>query len=253
MPTTRHFIEPLWPAPANVLALCTTRQGGRSTAPYASFNLAQHVGDSNSAVLANRALLGAALPPGVECSWLEQVHGTAVVEAQPSALPPVADAQWTRQRGVACAIMTADCLPVLFCSTSGDVVAAAHAGWRGLLAGVLEATVEAMQAPAQNVLAWLGPAIGPAAFEVGQEVRYAFVAAAGPADSHRVAACFAPSAGHPNHWYADLYALARVRLSALGITRIFGGEFCTHRDESQFFSFRRDGQTGRMASLVLLR
>jgi YfiH family protein len=251
--TTRRAIEPHWPAPANVLALCTTRQGGRSEPPYATFNLAHHVGDSPIAVSANRALLAADLPPGTEVSWLEQVHGTAVIEARAGAPLPVADAQWSRRRGVACAIMTADCLPVLFCSTAGDVVAAAHAGWRGLLAGVLEATVSAIATPADHVLAWLGPAIGPSAFEVGREVRDAFIDAADPSEGHRVAACFTPSAGREEHWFADLYGLARIRLSALGVTRVYGGEYCTHSDDSRFFSFRRDGQTGRMASLILLR
>lgn len=248
-----HFIEPRWPAPVNVLALCTTRQWGHSVTPYASFNLAHHVGDNAEAVLANREMLAAALPPDVEFSWLEQVHGTAVLEAESRMPPPVADAQWSRRRGVACAVLTADCLPVLFCSTAGDVVAAAHAGWRGLLAGVLEATVVAMNAPADQVLAWLGPAIGPAAFEVGPEVRDAFLAAADAADVSRIGACFAPSPGRPGHWLADLYMLARTRLLALGVTRVYGGDLCTHRDHSRFFSYRRDGQTGRMASLILLR
>jgi YfiH family protein len=251
--TTRRAIEPHWPAPANVLALCTTRQGGRSAPPFESFNLAHHVGDSPGAVLANRATLVAELPAGSEISWLEQVHGTAVIEARAEAQPPVADAQWSRRRGVACAVMTADCLPVLFCSAAGDVVAAAHAGWRGLLAGVLEATVVAMATPADGVLAWLGPAIGPDAFEVGPEVRAAFLAAAGPSGVQRVAACFTPSAGREDHWFADLYALARTRLASLGVTGIFGGGYCTHSDDSRFFSFRRDGQTGRMASVILLR
>lgn len=249
----RPVIEPDWPAPANVLALCTTRQGGRSAAPYDSFNLALHVGDSQTAVLANRAMLVDTLPAGAEIAWLEQVHGTAVVEARPGAALPVADAQWSRRRGVACAVMTADCLPVLLCSTAGEVVAAAHAGWRGLLGGVLEATVASMDAPAETVLAWLGPAIGPAAFEVGQEVRAAFLAVAATGDAQRVEACFTPSVARPGHWFADLYALARTRLAALGVTRVYGGEYCTHRDDSRFFSYRRDGQTGRMASLILLR
>lgn len=250
---TPHFIEPRWPAPAGVVAMCTTRQGGCSAAPYATFNLALHVGDSAGAVNTNRALLAAAVPPGVEFSWLSQVHGTAVIEARAAAEPPVADAQWSRARGVACTVMTADCLPVLFCSVAGEVVAAAHAGWRGLLAGVLEATVAAMNVPPAEVLAWLGPAIGPDAFEVGPEVRDAFVAAAGPADIERTAGCFSRNPGRPGHWFADLYGLARIRLSAIGVTRAFGGDFCTHRDDARFFSYRRDGQTGRMASLIFLR
>lgn len=247
------FIAPQWPAPVSVLALCTTRRGGCSAAPYESFNLAHHVGDSASAVAGNRDILASALPAGVTLSWLTQVHGTAVVEAGQGGHYPVADAQWSRRPGAACAVLTADCLPVLLCSASGDVVAAAHAGWRGLLAGVLEATVAAMNTSPDQVLAWLGPAIGPAAFEVGPEVREEFLATAHPAVESAVAACFTPSPGHPGHCFADLYALARVRLRALGVTRVFGGGLCTYSDPERFYSYRRDGQTGRMASLILLR
>lgn len=247
------FIEPQWPAPASVLALSTTRRGGRSAAPCASFNLAHHVGDSTVAVAENRQLLASALPHGVCLSWLSQVHGTAVVEAEQGGQYPVADAQWSRRPGAACAVLTADCLPVLLCSTSGDVVAAAHAGWRGLLAGVLESTVGAMHTSPDQVLAWLGPAIGPTAFEVGPEVCDGFLAAAGPAAESAIAACFAPSPGHPGHFFADLYALARVRLGTLGVTRVYGGDWCTYSDAERFYSYRRDGQTGRMASLILLR
>ncbi len=247
------FIEPQWPAPDSVLALSTTRRGGGSATPWASFNLGHHVGDSESAVAANRQILGSVLPHGAEVSWLSQVHGTAVLEAGQGGLLPEADAQWSRRPGAACAVLTADCLPVLLCSVSGDVVAAAHAGWRGLLAGVLEATVGAMNTSPDHVLAWLGPAIGPAAFEVGPQVRAEFLAAATPAAESVVAACFAPHPGRPDYYFADLYALARVRLGALGVTGIFGGGLCTHSDPERFFSYRRDGQTGRMASLILLR
>jgi YfiH family protein len=236
-----------------VLALCTTRRGGCSAAPYESFNLAHHVGDSARAVAGNRDMLASALPPGVAVSWLSQVHGTAVVEAGQGGPYPLADAQWSRRPGAACAVLTADCLPVLLCSVAGDVVAAAHAGWRGLLAGVLEATVVAMNTSPDLVLAWLGPAIGPAAFEVGPEVRAEFLAAANPSGQSAVAACFRPNPERPDHCYADLYALARVRLAALGVTRIFGGGLCTYGDAERFYSYRRDGQTGRMASLILLR
>jgi YfiH family protein len=253
LPVTPPFIEPDWPAPAGVLALCTTRSGGRSAAPYESFNLAHHVGDSDSSVAANRDILARALPGSVDISWLSQVHGTGVIQAGQGGLYPAADAQWSRGPGTACAVLTADCLPVLLCSASGDVVAAAHAGWRGLLAGVLEATVGAMNTAPNDVLAWLGPAIGPAAFEVGPEVREGFLAAAGPSEVPAIAACFVPSQARPGHWFADLYTLARIRLGALGLTRIFGGGLCTHSDCERFYSYRRDGQTGRMASLILLR
>ena len=202
---------------------------------------------------ANRDLLASALPGGVEFSWLTQVHGTGVIEAGQGGPYPAADAQWSRSPGAVCAVLTADCLPVLLCSASGDVVAAAHAGWRGLLAGVLEATVGAMNTNPNEVLAWLGPAIGPAAFEVGPEVREAFLASATPAEVAATAACFVPNPGRPGHCFADLYALARIRLSALGVTRIFGGGLCTYSDCERFYSYRRDGQTGRMASLILLR
>jgi YfiH family protein len=253
LPATPLFIEPDWPAPAGVLALSTTRQGGCSAAPYQSLNLGHHVADSADAVLANRQRLATALPQGVELSWLAQVHGTTVIEAGRGGTNPEADAQWTRRSRVACTVLTADCLPVLLCSTSGDVVAAAHAGWRGLLGGVLEATVAAMNAAPEQLLAWLGPAIGPAAFAVGPEVRAAFLAAAEPAQQAAIAACFTANAQHRGHYFADLYALARARLEALEVTHVFGGGWCTYNDPERFFSYRRDGQTGRMASLILLR
>ena len=250
---TPPFIEADWPAPSSVVALCTTRLGGCSAAPYESFNLARHAGDVDSSVAKNRNILAAALPLGVELSWLSQVHGTAVVQAGQGGYHPSADAQWSRSQGVACAVLTADCLPVLLCSASGDVVAAAHAGWRGLLAGVLETTVGAMNTNTDELLAWLGPAIGPAAFEVGPDVREGFLAAARPSAVPAVTQCFVPNTVRPEHYFCDLYALARIRLDALGVTNIFGGGFCTYRDSERFYSYRRDGETGRMASVILLR
>lgn len=249
----RPFIEPEWPAPASVLALSTTRQGGCSDAPFESFNLGCHVGDNASVVAANRRMLAGALPSGVAVSWLSQVHGSTALEAQRCTTPPAADAQWSRTSGLACAVLTADCLPVLLCSTSGDVVAAAHAGWRGLLAGVLEATVASMNSDPGQLLAWLGPAIGPTAFEVGAEVRNGFLAADTPVEAAAVAACFDASPNRPGHYLADLYALARLRLQTVGVRRLFGGSACTYSDSARFFSYRRDGQTGRMASVILLR
>ncbi|WP_279250926.1 peptidoglycan editing factor PgeF [Candidatus Marimicrobium litorale] len=245
------FIEPDWPAPANVVAYCTTRRGGVSRAPHGALNLASHVGDSSAAVAENRERLRLALGCEMQLSWLDQVHGVAAVEAQLQSCP-AADAQWSRQPGLACAVMTADCLPVLFCAQSGDVVAAAHAGWRGLQAGVLEATIAAMATPVTQLLAWLGPAIGPDAFEVGPEVYAAFMQS-DTAEPAATRACFRPSPDRPEHWYADLYALARVRLARAGVTRIYGGDCCTYHDSARFFSYRRDGETGRMASLVALR
>jgi polyphenol oxidase len=257
LPATPPFIKPLliepqWPAPPGVLALCTTRGGGCSAPPWDSFNLAHHVGDDADAVAENRLRLASALPRGVQFSWLTQVHGTAVVEAGQTEYPQ-ADAQWSRRPGAVCAVLTADCLPVLLCSATGDAVAAAHAGWRGLLAGVLEDTVAAMHTSPDQVLAWLGPAIGPQAFEVGPEVREGFLMAAGSAAKPMIDACFTANPDRPGHYFADLYALARARLAALGVTRVFGGDWCTFSDPERFFSYRRDGQTGRMASVILLQ
>jgi polyphenol oxidase len=237
------LLIPDWPAPANVRALQTTRCGGCSPHPWNSFNLGDHVGDAADRVAANRAELRLALP--AEPVWLEQVHGIRVVDAALAAKLPAADAALARQAGVVCAVMTADCLPVLFCDRAGSVVAAAHAGWRGLQAGVLEATLAAMAVAPTEILAWLGPAIGPQAFEVGAEVRAAFVAA-------DPAAAQAFRAQAADKWLADIYLLARQRLLAAGIRAISGADFCTVSDAQRFFSYRRDGLTGRMATLVWL-
>jgi len=250
LPPTSRFIEPDWPAPPNVFALSTTRTGGASPVPYSSLNLAHHVGDVDALVARNRRVLSAALPDTSLVHWLSQVHGVQVVEADPDSQYAQADAAWSSAAGIACAVLTADCLPVLFCSASGDRVAAAHAGWRGLLGGVLEATVCALDTDPCQLLAWLGPAIGPGAFEVGTEVRDAFLAAQPATEA---AACFIPNPERAGHYFADLYALARLRLEGAGVTRVFGGGLCTFSDARRFFSYRRDGQTGRMASLVLLR
>lgn len=237
------FLIPDWPAPANVRALQTLRDGGCSPAPWNSFNLGGHVGDEAARVAANRARLRAELP-GEPC-WLRQVHGVDVVDAALAVADTEADAAYATQAGQVCVVMTADCLPVLFCNRQGTVVAAAHAGWRGLLAGVLESTLAAMHCPPGEVMVWLGPAIGPDNFEVGDEVRSAFVA-------HDAAAgeAFRPQAG--GKWLADLYALARRRLNAAGVVAIHGGGLCTVADAGRFFSYRRDGVTGRMASLIWL-
>jgi len=239
-------IIPDWPAPAGVASLVTTRSGGLSHDAFASLNLGDHVGDDPAAVAANRDIVRQHI--GGEPAWLSQVHGTRVVDAAEFvgvASPPEADASFARRSGAACVVMTADCLPVLFCDTAGTVVAAAHAGWRGLQGGVLEATVAAMGVPGSDVMAWLGPAIGPRAFEVGGEVRDAFMA-----NSPGAVEAFKPAAH--GKWLADIYLLARQRLSRQGVTRIFGGDFCTVTEKERFFSYRRDGQTGRMASLIWL-
>ncbi len=237
------FIVPDWPAPANVRALQTTRAGGCSPAPWASFNLADHVGDEPARVAANRAVLRRLLPD--EPRWLRQVHGTVAVDVGKAAEMTAADAAWTRRPGTVCAVMTADCLPVLFCDRAGTTVAAAHAGWRGLAAGVLEAAVAAMNVAPGELLAWLGPAIGPVNFEVGDDVRAAFLAR----DPAAVPAFVTLGRGK---WLADIYALAARRLVAAGVTAISGGGWCTLADQERFYSYRRDGVTGRMATLVWL-
>jgi YfiH family protein len=241
------LIQPDWPAPANIVALSTTRLGGLSEAPFDSLNLADHVGDKPATVQANRERLASHCAGLGAISWVTQVHGTTVVEAD-AANAPEADAQYTRTPGLGCAVLTADCLPVLLCSRDGTEVAAAHAGWRGLSAGVLEHTVAALATPADQLLAWLGPAIGPAAFEVGEEVREAFLHEGGDPALER---CFEP-AGRPGRWLADLCGLARVRLAAIGVSACFGGGWCTYTDRERFFSYRRDGITGRMASLIYI-
>lgn len=244
---------PDWPAPAKVRALMSLRDGGVSAAPYDSLNLGDHVGDDGAAVLRNRALLAQQL--GAAPVFMQQVHGTVVETLSgPHAVPGpvlVADACMSLQPGLACTIMVADCLPVLFCDTAGRAVAAAHAGWRGLAEGVLDSTVAALQraVPQAQWLAWLGPCIGPSAFEVGDEVRAAFVARSADA-----AACFRPHA--PGKWLADLPALARRRLAALGLQGIHGNDgsapWCTVANPSRFFSHRRDRVSGRMAACIWL-
>jgi YfiH family protein len=241
--TPSHLIIPDWPAPKNVRALQTTRQGGSSTAPYDSLNLGDHVGDAPLTVARNRMLLNNLLPS--EPVWLEQVHGTLVVNADMASCRPQADACIARHRAAVCVVMTADCLPVLLCDTRGSVVGAAHAGWKGLAAGVIEATVRKMDVAPQELMAWLGPAISQDAFEVGDEVRTAFIAA-----QPQSAAAFVP--GQNGKWFADIHALARLRLNALGITRIYGGNYCTYRERERFFSYRRDGATGRMGTFIWL-
>lgn len=245
-----NWLQPQWPAPPHVVALCTTRQGGVSLPPFDDFNLAQHVGDEPARVAANRERLQSALPGIGAISWLNQVHGTTVVAADAAHVPD-ADAQHTDAQGLACSVLTADCLPVLFCDRAGTQVAAAHAGWRGLCDGVLEATVAAFRAAPGELLAWLGPAIGPERFEVGDEVREAFLTGANADQRRRTELCFRPS-GRAGHWVADIYALARLRLGAAGVEHYFGGGLCTVTDSDRFYSYRRDGVTGRMASLIYI-
>ncbi|HOW75225.1 MAG TPA: peptidoglycan editing factor PgeF [Candidatus Competibacteraceae bacterium] len=240
-----HFIIPDWPAPVTVRAVSTTRYGGISPPPYASFNLAEHVGDDPAHIAENRRRLAAMAGFPIEPAWLKQVHGTTVVDAETALTPVAADAAFTRRPGRPCVVMTADCLPVLFCDRAGTVVAAAHAGWRGLAGGVIAATVARMGVRPAELLAWLGPAIGPDAFEVGEEVLAAFLAL----DAGN-AGCFRPSPA--GCWLADLYELARRQLRGLGIAAIYGGDYCTFSEPERFFSYRRENRTGRMATLIWL-
>lgn len=245
------LIQADWPAPANIHAVVTTRIGGVSTSPWDSLNLGMHVGDDPEHVAKNRQRLLDALRKTDFCEtpqWLNQVHGTVVVEAEPDARKralrvPDADAVGTDKSGIPCVVMTADCLPVFFCNRDGSRVAVAHAGWRGLCDGVLETTLQTFSDPA-DVMAWLGPAIGPEKFEVGAEVREAFLRC-----DEAVINTFTPS---PNHgrWLADIYALARRRLQLSGVQSVYGGGFCTVTDQPRFFSYRRDGHTGRMAAAI---
>lgn len=248
------LIVPQWNLPEGVKACVTTRAGGVSAPPFDSLNLGGHVGDAPKAVAENRQRVNDVLALPSHPVWLDQVHGTQVVNAADSLDSPTADASFSTERGAVCAVMTADCLPVLFCDAEGTCVAAAHAGWRGLHAGVLEKTVEAMVGQAgvtpSNIRAWLGPAIGPYAFEVGEEVREAFVSKLGT--DQKVLACFQTSrvVDGQARYLADIYALAGISLSRVGVTDISGGGFCTHTDKDRFYSYRRDGVTGRMASLI---
>jgi YfiH family protein len=235
------WIVPDWPAPANVKAFITTRAGGSSIGPYAGLNLGLRTDDDPLAVEANRRRLRAALPD--EPKWLRQVHGCEVVDADVLAGVPEADAAVARSANTVCAVLVADCIPVLLADRAGSAVAIAHAGWRGLARGVLERAVERLDRPPEELLAYLGPGIGPGAFEVGADVRDAFLAG-----DARAEAAFRPRA--PGKWMADLFLLARQRLARCGVTRIHGGDLCTHSDPGRFYSYRRDGATGRMAALI---
>lgn len=246
-----RLIRPDWPAPKRIRAVSTTRGGGVSVAPYDSLNLGLHVGDDTDRVVANRAALSTALDLSVKPGWLDQVHGTVVADfdaADPDRhrVPPTADAAISSRPERVCAIMTADCLPILLTDAAGTAVAAAHGGWRGLCAGVVESTVAAFRARGISpggLLAWLGPAIGADAYEVGADVADAL----GPADADAL------RPGRAGHWQLDLYELARLRLNACGVDRIFGGDRCTLSETGRFFSYRRDGVTGRQATLIWLQ
>jgi polyphenol oxidase len=248
MPFPSGWLVPDWPAPVHVHAVCTTRIGGVSNGPYESLNLGDHVGDVPEAVTANRAAFAAAI--GARPVFLQQVHGRLAIALDASTPEgSEADGCFTREAGVACTIMVADCLPVLFTSEDGSMVAAAHAGWRGLAGGVLEGAAKATGVAPKSLIAWLGPCIGPTAFEVGGEVKAAF-----EAHDAGAASLFTPHAD--GKWLADLPGLARGRLRALGITRIYGNDggsdWCTVSNPSKFFSHRRDRVSGRFAASIWL-
>jgi YfiH family protein len=238
------LIEPDWPAPARVRALCTTRGGGMSEGAYSALNLADHVGDDPSRVEQNRALLRERLDLPAEPLWLQQVHGCGVADSGTDDRGCEADASIAFGPRQVCAVMTADCLPLLLCDRAGTRVAAIHAGWRGLADGVIEAAVRRIAVAPEDLLCWLGPAIGPDAFEVGAEVRARFIELSG----EYAKAAFKPSPA--GRWLADLYALATARLASMGVKQVWGGGLCTYSDPARFFSYRRDGVTGRMASLI---
>jgi purine-nucleoside/S-methyl-5'-thioadenosine phosphorylase / adenosine deaminase len=237
------WIEPDWPTPPGVRLISTLRTGGVSEGRYSSLNLGEHVGDDASRVAENRRLLRDSTRLPAEPRWLKQIHGVAVAELDEHTNDQAADASFTRHIGRVCAILTADCLPVMLAARSGEAVGAVHAGWRGLAAGVIESAVENLALPGEQLQAWLGPSIGPEHFEVGAEVRETFVFADATAES-----AFRPNAR--GRFQADLRVLARQRLERLGIRHIYGGEECTYAQPKRFFSYRRDGQTGRQATLI---
>ena len=231
-----------WPAPDHVHAFTTTRKGGISEGVYDSFNLATHVGDLPSLVSSNRQLLKESFELPAEPCWLKQTHSNHVIDA--NRFDHIeADASWASSKGTVCAVLTADCLPVFFSNKDGSRVAMAHAGWRGLLNGVISATFSAMQIRPDDCLVWLGPSIGPDVFEVGLDVLQSFTG-----KNKATLPCFRQK--DEEHWLCDMYQLARTELEQLGIRQVFGGGLCTYTDKENFYSFRRDGDTGRMASLI---
>ena len=247
-----NFITPNWPAPKNIHALQTTRnsenrEGGVSHAPFNSLNLGSHVKDNPIHVAQNRQLLSQFLPS--EPVWLNQIHGINVIDAANTNCVPDADASFTTRKNVVCVTMTADCLPILVCDSAGTLVASIHAGWRSLCDGVIEATIAKLPANPADLMAWLGPAIGPNAFEVGSDVRAQFMEKDAQAE---LAFKKHGEDQEQDKWLADIYKIATQRLNNLGVTKIYGGNRCTFTEKDQFFSFRRDGATGRMATLIWL-
>lgn len=240
------WIKPGWPAPARVKAVSMLRTGGASGGRYRSLNLATHVGDEAQQVEANRQKVVDALGIANQPLWLQQVHGIDVCDAGAVSGDCMADGSYTDRANVVCAVLTADCLPILLCDQGGSWVAAVHAGWRGLAHGIVEQACERFKPSAGELIAWLGPAISRQAFEVGDEVRSAFLA-----KDQALAAAFSPHG--EGHWMADLYQLARARLIGTGVNKVYGGQWCTHGDPDRFYSFRRDGVTGRMATMIWIQ
>lgn len=248
MSKNKHWLVPDWPAPANIHAATTLRTGGVSKEPYLSLNPATHVNDLKECVLQNRKIISDMLSLPAEPAWLDQIHSNHIVKAEKTATPPKADASYSSESGVVCTVMTADCLPLLICSKDGMKIAAIHAGWRGLLSGVISNSISELTcapplAKPADLLVWLGPAIGPKCFEIGIEVREAFVE-----KSKLYKNAFKEQ--NNGKYLADIYQLARIELSTLGISNIYGGSYCTMTEEDRFFSYRRDNQTGRMATLI---
>ena len=240
-----NFIEPDWPAPERVGAVCSTRIGGCSQTPFDSFNLALHVGDDPARVRQNRARLRDLLELPAQPEWMRQIHSSRVVKLE-NDNSREADAAITREPGRVAVVMTADCLPILLCNREGDEVAAVHAGWRGLQAGVIQATLAGMQSPAQQLMAWIGPGISQLHFEVGDEVREAFMAVKpGNADFFE--------AHGPGHWLCDLPGLAQRVLERANVAAVYRDPHCSYRDEKLFYSYRRQADTGRMAALIWIK
>ena len=252
MTSSGSYLRLNWPLPPTVRACITTRRGGVSQAPYESNNLALHVGDVPAAVTVNRQHLCESLSLKKTPQWLEQIHGVKVAMAQADGQVKTADACYTAEPGLACVVMTADCLPILVCDQQGTQVAAIHAGWRSLAKGIIARTLQKFNGPGSQLMAYLGPAISQPHFEVGIEVLEVFFKMARNAQhSDDIAQAFKPGL-RPLHFYADIYALARAELNALGVSAIYGGDYCTYADSDRFFSYRRDKTTGRMASLIWL-
>lgn len=238
------FIRADWPAPTHIIAGCSTRLGGFSQPPFDSLNLATHVGDNALLVDKNRQQLFEFLNMPPQILWLQQVHGTEVCSADDNSTDSAcADAIISQQAQRVCLVLTADCLPLLVCNTSGSCVAAIHAGWRGLLNGIIEKTIKKCHCDPASLLVWMGPAISAQVYEVGDEIRTAFIQQNAIAEQ-------AFTVSRPQHWLMDLILLASQRLHHIGVTAIYGGEFCSYREHNKFFSYRRDGTTGRMASLI---